>query len=122
MLIGDILRTAGIAALTSVDLMPGIIESSGTKPVLLGVYSEHCGYSRDMAVPFADAAEREGANVAAWSVDVDGSGNGDFAGRYAVSGLPTFIGFACEKEAGRVVGADAEGVKALVLKLKDAKC
>lgn len=121
MIIGNILQTAGVVALTQLNQFPGMIDSTKNgKPSLVNVYAEYCGFSKQMAQPYANLGTSNGNDIAFYGADVVGmSGVTD---TYGVKGLPTFIGYACGKEIGRVGGADEEALKDVIKKLKNTKC
>lgn len=120
MSIASILTAAGITIISSQYQLPGIINytSNGT-PAVLNIYSEFCGYSKQMATPFANL-HSDSQNIHFFGADVneiEGIG-----AEYKIQGVPTFIGFACGKEVSRVTGADESGLSQLLTQISSMKC
>lgn len=122
MSIADILKTAGVVAITALSQMSGITDSTKNgKAAIVNVYSEFCGYSKQMAGTYAKYVPlNAGKSIDFYGVDanaVDG-----VTGSYGIRGVPTFIGLACGKELGRVTGADEPGLADLLTQLGNTKC
>lgn len=120
MSIASILTAAGVAPISSGGQMSGIINytSNGT-PAIVNIYSEFCGYSQQMATPFANFCPIN-ANIHFFGADineVDGIGSA-----YQIQGVPTFIGYACGKEVNRITGADESGLSQLLTQIGSMKC
>ena len=122
MAIYDILKTAGVVAITALSQMNGIIDSTKNgKAAVINVYSEFCGYSQTMANVFVKYVPlNAGKSIAFYGVDANKIEG--VTGDYQIQGVPTFIGLACGKEVDRVTGADEEGLSRLITKVSDIKC
>lgn len=122
MSISDILKAAGIILIGSISQMSGIIESTKNgKAAIVNIYSEFCGYSHKMADVYANyvpiTANKNINFYGADANDVD-----EIKADQGITGVPTFIGFACGKEVNRVIGADKDGLSELLTKLGNVKC
>lgn len=122
MAIYDILKAAGVIAVTALSQMSGIMDSTKNgKSAIINVYSEFCGYSQMMANVYVKYVPlNAGKSIDFYGVDankVDG-----VTKEYQISGVPTFIGMACGKEVDRVTGADEDGLSRLITKIGDIKC
>ena len=120
--IAGIFQSAGLASIAGLaDLQTRLqAQASGANPAVLDVYAEYCGFSKAMAQPFADLAQENAGQVDFWGVDA--VQNAEVSSEYRVSGLPSFIGFACGSAQGTVAGADQEALNALIGKLKTVQC
>lgn len=122
MTIADILKTAGVVLVTALSQMSGIVDSTKNgNAAIINVYSEFCGYSKQMAGTFANyVPANAGKSINFYGVDVNTVDG--VTGQYGIQGVPTFIGLACGKELGRVTGADEAGLSNLMTQLGNAKC
>lgn len=122
MAIYDILKAAGVIAVTALSQMSGIMDSSKNgKAAIINVYSEFCGYSQMMANVYVKYVPLNAGK----SIDFYGVDANKVAGvtkEYKIGGVPTFIGMACGKEIDRVTGADEDGLSRLITKIGDIKC
>ncbi len=118
--IEDAFNAAKILLLASASQMKDAVNDSTHKPAIVDFFSEHCGYSRNMAGPFTELKATYENSVT--FLGVDAGDHASFTGDYKISAFPTFIGYACGHEIDRVVGATKEGVENLVMRLKDTKC
>ena len=121
-MISEILKAAGVVLIASLSQMKGIMDSSSNgKPAIVYVYSEFCGYSQQMANVFTGYVPiTANNNIAFYGADAN-SVHG-ITNRYDIQGVPTFIGYACGKELGRVTGADEKGLSELMSNLGNSKC
>lgn len=122
MQISEILKNAGVVALTALSQIRGIIDSTKSgKAAVINVYSEHCGYSQQMASIYANYVPiNANKNINFYGVDANTVTGA--TGEYGIRGVPTFIGLACGKEVDRVTGADEEGLSRLMTKLGNIQC
>lgn len=118
--IENALNAAQILLITSSAQLKDAVRDSSSKPVIVDVFSEGCGYSRQMATPFTDLKTTYGNSVT--FLGANAGDHHDIASDYKITGLPTFVGFACGHEVDRVVGASQDGLEKLVMQLKDTKC
>ena len=122
MSIYDILKTAGVIAVTSLSQMSGILDSTKNgKAAIINVYSEYCGYSHMMANVFVKYVPLNAGK----SINFYGADANNIQGLtedYKVGSVPTFIGMACGREIGRVVGAKEDDLSRLVTEISDTKC
>ena len=121
MSIASILNAAGVIALTAISQMTEITETTlnNNKPALVDVYSEHCGYSVQMAQVYAGFVNNN-PNIQFYGADA--SVMAGLSDQYNITGVPSFIGFACGKEFGRVTGADQEGLSNLINNIGSVTC
>ena len=117
----EILKNAGVVAITAFSQMSGIQDSTKNgKPAIINAYSEHCGYSHQMASEYANYVPMNDSKIAFYGVDVNNVDG--VTDRYEIRGVPVFIGFACGEQVGRVDGADKTGLSQLMTNLGDKKC
>jgi thioredoxin 1 len=114
------LTAAQILLIASSSQLKDAVIDSSRKPIIVDVFSEGCGYSRQMATPFTDLKSTYGDSVT--FLGANAGTYREIASDYKVAGLPTFVGFACGHEVDRVVGASQDGLEKLVIQLKDTKC
>lgn len=118
--IASLLSGAGVVVFSTLNQVHDMI--SGTtagQAAVLKVYTQGCGHSQRMAQPLADFKVKY-TSVSFFGID--GMPVQGLTGELDIKGFPTFIGYACGKEAGRVIGSDNDGLENLVMKLKDMKC
>jgi len=92
---------------TEADFEEKVIEASKKVPVVIDLWAEWCGPCRVLAPVLARLAnEYQGKFILA---KIDADENMRIAGRYAVRGFPTVIGFVAGQEVERFSGAQTEG-------------
>lgn len=118
--IASVLSAAGVVVFSTFNQVKDMISGTASgQAAVLNVYTQGCGHSQKMAQPFVDMKAKY---TAVTFVGIDGMPVQGLTSDLGIQGFPTFIGYACGKEAGRVIGSDSSGLENLVLKLKDMKC
>lgn len=92
---------------TEADFEEKVIEASQKVPVVIDLWAEWCGPCRVLAPVLARLADEYQGKFILAKIDADE--NMRIAGRYAVRGFPTVIGFVAGQEVERFSGAQTEG-------------
>lgn len=92
---------------TEADFEEKVIEASKKVPVVIDLWAEWCGPCRVLAPVLARLADEYQGKFILAKIDADE--NMRIAGRYAVRGFPTVIGFVAGQEVERFSGAQTEG-------------
>lgn len=92
---------------TEADFDEKVIEASKKVPVVIDLWAEWCGPCRVLAPVLARLADEYQGKFILAKIDADE--NMRIAGRYAVRGFPTVIGFVDGQEVERFSGAQTEG-------------
>ncbi|KAG0236709.1 hypothetical protein BGW42_002871 [Actinomortierella wolfii] len=85
--------------------------AAGSKLVVIDFYATWCGPCKHLA-PILEALERKHTTTVFLKVDVDQAR--DCASQYSVTAMPTIVFVKGRSEVGRVVGADASKIQALI--------
>jgi len=95
-----------IPAVTDATFGPRVLEAD--RPVLVDVYTDWCGYCKQIAPTIAALAKEYAGRLNV--VKVDGDAAGQIVRRYGIRGYPTVLLFAGGQVVGRWEGARDEAV------------
>ncbi|GJJ75718.1 thioredoxin 1 [Entomortierella parvispora] len=87
------------------------LDSAGTRLVVIDFFATWCGPCKTLA-PVLESLEKKYGSTIFAKVDVDEAQ--ECATKYEVSAMPTILFFKSKAEVGRVVGADAQKIEALI--------
>lgn len=113
------LANAGVTLL-STSMLPEISNYIAQgHPGVINIYSETCGYSQQIATPFANL-QSEYREVRFYGADVDRVEG--LGASLEIKTVPTFVGYACGTVVKRLEGADEEALAQLLSQVAAMKC